>query len=165
MENTLFSGDRVLVSKSAYGLRMPFTKVELFDGEAVARGDVVIFDSPRDGTRLIKRIVGIGGDRIDINAGHLMVGGDPAAHGVGNIGSVAPRVDETWDDVGWILEIGIHHDHCFTAGLEYSCGDGRLVAEVARQGEHSNAVVAGRPFKQPLVGCVRAAVVDDHDFR
>ncbi len=82
MGNTLFSGDRVLVSKSAYGLRAPFTKIELLDGEAVARGDVVIFDSPRDGTRLIKRIVGVGGDRIDINAGLLWSAGNLRSMGL-----------------------------------------------------------------------------------
>ena len=79
MEYTLQAGDRVVVSKMAYGLRLPFTKIVLSGASPVARGDVVIFDSPRDGTRLIKRIVGIGGDRIALADGHLMVNGEPAA--------------------------------------------------------------------------------------
>jgi len=99
MENTLFSGDRVLVSKSAYGLRVPFTKIELFDGGTVERGDVVIFDSPRDGTRLIKRIVGIGGDRIEIKGGHLHVNGNSAAHGVGSAEIIGNKL------------VGINLDH------------------------------------------------------
>lgn len=56
MEYTLIAGDRVIVDKRAYGLRLPFTTIELTRGESVQRGDIVIFDSPRDGTRLIKRI-------------------------------------------------------------------------------------------------------------
>lgn len=83
MEYTLLSGDRVVVSKSAYGLRVPFTNVELIDLGPVERGDVVIFDSPRDGTRLIKRIVGVGGDSISMMAGRLTVNDTPAAYGVG----------------------------------------------------------------------------------
>ena len=79
MEYTLMSGDRVIVSKVVYGLRIPFTDIELFDGKSVNRGDVVIFDSPRDGTRLIKRIVGIGGDTISIRNGHLTVDGESLA--------------------------------------------------------------------------------------
>ena len=79
MEYTLLSGDRVLVNKLAYGLRIPFTGIEVVDGNPVARGDVVIFDSPRDGTRLIKRVVGIGGDRISLLNGRLFVDGKPAA--------------------------------------------------------------------------------------
>jgi len=76
MEYTLQAGDRVLVSKLAYGLRIPFTSIELISGAPVARGDVVIFDSPRDGTRLIKRIVGVGGDRISLVDGLLSVDGE-----------------------------------------------------------------------------------------
>ncbi len=83
MEYTLLSGDRVVVNKSAYGLRVPFTAVEIVDLGQVERGDVVIFDSPRDGTRLIKRIVGVGGDSISILDGQLTVNGTPAAYGVG----------------------------------------------------------------------------------
>ena len=61
MEHTLVAGDRVVVDKRAYGLRVPFTTWQLTNGAPVARGDVVIFDSPRDGKRLIKRIVAVGG--------------------------------------------------------------------------------------------------------
>ncbi len=75
MEHTLYAGDRVFVDKSAYGLRIPFTLTRLTSGDAVARGDVIIFDSPRDGKRLIKRIVGTGGDTIAIVDGYLIVNG------------------------------------------------------------------------------------------
>lgn len=77
MEYTLMAGDRVFVSKVSYGLRIPFTKFELINGDDVGRGDVVIFDSPTDGTRLIKRIVGIGGDTVSLQDGHLAVDGIP----------------------------------------------------------------------------------------
>jgi signal peptidase I len=75
MEYTLLAGDRVVVSKLAYGLRVPFTNIEIANGAPVGRGDVVIFDSPRDGTRLIKRVVGIGGDTVSITDGKLSVNG------------------------------------------------------------------------------------------
>jgi signal peptidase I len=79
MEYTLLPGDRVVVDKRAYGLRLPFTRVELASGGEVRRGDVVIFDSPTDGTRLVKRIVAIGGDRVSLEDGHLRINGRPAA--------------------------------------------------------------------------------------
>jgi signal peptidase I len=79
MEYALMGGDRVLVSKAAYGLRIPFTRIEVVGGQSVSRGDVVIFDSPRDGTRLIKRIVGIGGDTISLKNGHLFLDGQSLA--------------------------------------------------------------------------------------
>jgi len=77
MEETIQVGDRVFVDKRAHGLRVPFTNIEITGGTDVARGEVVIFDSPRDGTRLIKRIVAIGGDRVLIRDGHIAINGIP----------------------------------------------------------------------------------------
>ena len=76
MEYTLVAGDRVVVDKRAYGIRVPFTGLELTSGEPVRRGDVVIFDSPRDGKRLIKRIVAIGGDDVVLREGRLAINGE-----------------------------------------------------------------------------------------
>jgi len=75
MENTLFPGDRVVVDKRAYGLRLPFTLVRLTQGSPPARGDVVVFDAPDDGVRLIKRIVAVGGDVLEVRAGHVLING------------------------------------------------------------------------------------------
>jgi signal peptidase I len=121
MEFTLMSGDRVVVSKMAYGLRLPFTHIEIFDRGPVARGDVVIFDSPKDGTRLIKRIVGIGGDEVTLLSGHLSIGGTPLAFDVGTaevFGSKivklnledggGPDIDRKLIPEGMLLAIGDH---------------------------------------------------------
>jgi signal peptidase I len=77
MERTLFPGDRVVVDKRAYGLRVPFTLLKLTHGDAPSRGDVIIFDSPDDGTRLIKRVVAVGGDLLEVRNGHVFVNGVP----------------------------------------------------------------------------------------
>jgi signal peptidase I len=79
MERTLFAGDRVAVDKRAYGLRLPFTLLTLGSRAAPARGDVVIFDSPDDGTRLIKRVVAIAGDVVTVAEGHVSINGRPLA--------------------------------------------------------------------------------------
>lgn len=75
MEHTLRPGDRVFVDKRAYGLRVPFTLARITPGEAPARGDVVVFDAPDDGTRLIKRIVAVGGDVLEVRAGRALING------------------------------------------------------------------------------------------
>ena len=77
MEQTLQPGDRVVVDKRAYGLRIPFTLVRIVPGEAPARGDVIVFDAPDDGTRLIKRIVAVGGDLLEVRGGHAFVNAEP----------------------------------------------------------------------------------------
>jgi len=78
MEPTLLPGDRVLVDKHAYGFRLPFTLLKLSQGEP-ARGDIVVFDSPDDGTRLIKRLVALPGDLVEVRGGHVTINGTPAA--------------------------------------------------------------------------------------
>jgi signal peptidase I len=80
MENTLLPGDHVLVNKAAYGLRIPFTHEVLLQGDAPAAGDVVILDSPEDGVRLVKRVVAVGGDHVQLRGGHLVVNGQPLAN-------------------------------------------------------------------------------------
>lgn len=79
MEYTLTPGDRVVVDKTAYGIRIPFTKVDLFDVGQPRAGDIAVFDSPENGNLLIKRVVALGGDRVDLLAGRLWVNGERLA--------------------------------------------------------------------------------------
>ena len=75
MERTLFPGDRVVVDKRAYGWRVPFTLSRVVAGDAPARGDVIVFDAPDDGTRLIKRVVAVGGDLLEVREGRVFIDG------------------------------------------------------------------------------------------
>src|SRR5262245_54663994 len=77
MENSLVPGDRVFVDKTAYGFRIPLTKIDLFGARTPQRGEIAVFDSPRDGTRLIKRIVAVGGDVVTLVDGRLSINGKP----------------------------------------------------------------------------------------
>jgi len=77
MEETLQVGDRVLVDKTAYGVRIPFTELEIVQRDEPARGEVVILDSPTSGVRLIKRVVAVGGDHVTLRAGKLSINGEP----------------------------------------------------------------------------------------
>lgn len=81
MQPTLQPGDRVAVDMSAYGLRIPFTTIQLVHRDQPRAGDVVVFDSPTDGTRLIKRVVAVAGDQVELRDGRLRINGQwLAAH-------------------------------------------------------------------------------------
>ena len=78
MQYTLMDGDRVIVNKMAYGFRIPLTKIDIVGSSTPTRGDIAVFDSPEDGTtRLIKRIVAVGGDHVLVRNGQLSINGQP----------------------------------------------------------------------------------------
>lgn len=78
MQYTLMDHDRVIVNKMAYGFRIPLTKIDIFGSSTPTRGDIAVFDSPEDGTtRLIKRVVAIGGDHVSVKNGQLSINGQP----------------------------------------------------------------------------------------
>lgn len=68
MEPTLLNGDRVVVSKFAYGLFLPLRDHAEITWGAPNVGDVVILKSPADGVDIIKRVIGVGGDLIEMRA-------------------------------------------------------------------------------------------------
>lgn len=88
MNPTILEGDRVLIDKHVFGLRIPFTRVHLTPGENPARGDIVVFDSPVDGTSLVKRVIGVPGDVVSVEGDRLTVNGRAARYSVGDIESV-----------------------------------------------------------------------------
>jgi len=88
---TLLIGDFVVVNKSAYGVWVPHTgleipfmdyymwvvgRTELLDLGDPERGDVIVFRYPRDERiTFIKRVVAIGGDRISVKGNQITVNG------------------------------------------------------------------------------------------
>lgn len=80
MKPTILEGDRIFVNKIAYGLRIPLTLFHLLDWEGPQRGDIVVFKSPYDGTRLVKRVIGLPGDRIEYIDEHLFINGQSAEY-------------------------------------------------------------------------------------
>lgn len=83
MEPTLEVGDRLFVSKFAYGYNrfsVPFSpgflpENRLFD-DVPARGDIVVFTQPHRGDDdIIKRVIGLPGDTLQVVDGRLMING------------------------------------------------------------------------------------------
>ena len=77
MEPSIQVGDRILVNKLAYDVRVPFTSVSLAKIGEPSRGDVVVFNSKAADERLIKRVIGLPGDRIAMKDNQLIINGSP----------------------------------------------------------------------------------------
>jgi signal peptidase I len=80
MKPTIMEGDRVFVNKLAYDLKVPFTTWHVAQWDNPKRGDVVVFFSPADGVRLVKRVVGLPGDHIELANNEVLVNGAPVKY-------------------------------------------------------------------------------------
>lgn len=80
MKPTILEGDRIFVNKLAYDLKVPFTTWRIASWSAPTRGDVVVCFSPHDETRLVKRVVAVPGDRVQLLDNQLYVNDKPASY-------------------------------------------------------------------------------------
>jgi signal peptidase I len=127
---TLQIGDYVVVEKWAYGARLPFTETAQALWSSPKRGDIVVLLAPPGNPRnddLIKRVVAVAGDTVEIQDGHLVVNGQPAPRE-----QVPGRCDYwnrseggTWREepcVDFVEQLGPHRYHTYCT--PYSpCGD------------------------------------------
>jgi signal peptidase I len=80
MHPNLLEGDVVLVNRLAFDLKLPLTNVQLARLGEPGRGDIVTFFSPTDDKRMIKRLVGLPGDTIEMRNKRLFVNGAAAGY-------------------------------------------------------------------------------------
>lgn len=107
MKPTILEGDRVFVNKIAYDLKVPFTTWRLMEWADPGRGDVVVLLSPENGRRLIKRVIGLPGDVLELRGNRLHVNGEPARYEPLE-GTIAERLEAeqpfrrflAWEGVG-----------------------------------------------------------------
>jgi signal peptidase I len=76
MEDTLLIGDHILVNKFIYGVKVPFTQITAIPITDPERGDIVVFRYPEEPDKdFIKRVVGVGGDQVEIKDKAVYVNG------------------------------------------------------------------------------------------
>lgn len=70
---TIWEGDRIFVNKLAYDFKIPYTTWHVAEWGNPQRGDIVVFFSPADDKRLVKRVVGLPGDEIALWKNQLII--------------------------------------------------------------------------------------------
>ena len=80
MQPTILPGDRIVVDKLAYDLRVPFTLTRISEWSAPERGDVITFPSPLDERLFVKRVVGMPGDTVELRRNSLIINGTAASY-------------------------------------------------------------------------------------
>jgi signal peptidase I len=84
MRPTLREGDYIFVWKLSYGIRLPFMQKAVYEFAMPKRGNVVVFTRPDDpntkeneaSTNIIKRVIGLPGDKIEVSGSKLFVNGE-----------------------------------------------------------------------------------------
>jgi signal peptidase I len=77
MEPTLLSGDRVVVSKFSYGLFLPLRDHAEMSWASPQVGNVVVINSPADGADIVKRVIGVSGDFVEMRGDRVYRNGQP----------------------------------------------------------------------------------------
>jgi signal peptidase I len=72
MENTLLIGDFLFVNKALYGAEVPIVHAYLPAVREPVRNDILVFDSvEEEGLKVVKRLIGVPGDTLAMEAGQL----------------------------------------------------------------------------------------------
>src|SRR5262249_22676420 len=74
MEPTVKTGDHVVVNKAAYGIRIPTTSDWVVRYGDPQRGDIVVLEADEP-TILLKRVVAVGGDTVEVKNGQVFIDG------------------------------------------------------------------------------------------
>lgn len=80
MKPTILEGDRILVNKLSYDLKIPLTHIQVAVFDDPERGDIVIFDSKAADNKLVKRVIGVPGDVVALRNNRLIINGVSARY-------------------------------------------------------------------------------------
>ncbi len=106
MVPTLQVGDHLLVNKFIYGVKIPIIRKVLIPITDPKRGDIIVFIYPNDRTKdYIKRVIGIGGDKIEIKNKNMFINDKPYKDGFGIYSDnvIYPAVVQPRDNFGPVV--------------------------------------------------------------
>jgi len=80
MKPTIVEGDLIFVNRLAYDLKVPFTTWHLAKWDNPKRNEIVVFFSPANGDRLVKRVIGVPGDTVAMHRNKIYLNGKPVSY-------------------------------------------------------------------------------------
>ena len=103
MVPTLLVGDHLLVNKFIYGVKIPVIRRIIVPITDPKRGDIIVFIYPNDRTKdYIKRVIGVGGDKIEIKNKNIFINDQPYkdAFGIYSDNTTYPAIMQPRDNFG-----------------------------------------------------------------
>ena len=80
MKPTIVEGDRIFANKLAYDLKIPYTTWHIAQWDDPGRGEIVVFNSPVEDKRLVKRVVGLPGDTMAMVDNRVFINGNAVTY-------------------------------------------------------------------------------------
>jgi signal peptidase I len=80
MVPTIIPGDRIVVDKLAYGLRLPFSNRMPIQWGNPKHSDVIVFRAPNTNILTVKRVIGLPGDRVSWDGDSLRINEENAVY-------------------------------------------------------------------------------------
>ena len=105
MQPTIKEGDRIIVNKMAYDLKFPFSQFALLTTGEPKRGEIVVFESKAADNRLIKRMIGLPGDSVEMRSETLYINGEPLNYQITEQNAQQLFATEQVDSITHIIRI------------------------------------------------------------
>ena len=104
MKPTIIEGDRILINKLAYDVKLPFSNISIAKLAQPRRGDIIIFNSAVSKKRLVKRVIGVPGDRVSMLNNRLTINGVELEYTLSNSALNAEHSSDLDEDL-----LGVKH--------------------------------------------------------
>jgi len=105
MQPTIKEGDRIIVNKMAYDLKFPFSQVTLLKRGEPKRGEIVVFESKAAENRLIKRLIGLPGDSVEMRNETLYINGNALSYQITTQNAQQLFATEQVDSISHVIRI------------------------------------------------------------
>lgn len=106
MVPTLLVGDHILVNKFIYGIKIPLLRRTIIPVREPKRGEVVVFIFPNDRSKdFIKRVIGVGGDKIEIKNKRIFINDQEfkESYGIYSDSLILPKSMQPRDNFGPVI--------------------------------------------------------------
>lgn len=159
MKPTIVEGDRILVNKMAYDLRIPFSHQSIVKLADPARGDIIVFDSERSDKRLVKRVIGVPGDTVSMLNNVISINGQALSYTLNS--SNKQFSDTTENLLGVEHSVRFHHasDNRLSSFPPVIISEGYYLALGDNRDRSADSRVIGLIPRKEIVGRSKTVVL------